>query len=240
MSNKLTPKGTRAPVFVSDLKIDPNPGVTASDRNKIIAGTFLTGTALANQLITWPGIGEFWIAGNIMIGIMIGAATWMVIRVRKTPRQIAIRQFRHLGVSDDLIENVVIKGHEMALKFEEMAKTIKSPMIGSQLVKIGQLMLDTIKDFEHDPTDIRSSRTVFARVIEQTPKIIDNFRVIETRKESMSTEEFLELAMETEHAMNTMIAALETQRSANSDNNRLALGVDIQVTHDLLQRRTPA
>jgi hypothetical protein len=166
---------------------------------------------------------------------MLGIAVWLLYPVPKTVRELAIERYKHLGVSDDLIENVVIRGQEWAEKIQELGMIVENGTIRNQLLTIGKIMLDMIDEFRHDPSDIRGSRNVLSRVIDQTPKLIENYRVIETRKDDMLRTATAEI----EGALKTMIDALQAQRIRNNDDNRLALGVDVQVTQDLFRERTP-
>jgi hypothetical protein len=216
---------------------NPNPGHTPVQRRyiSILAGS--SAALVAVLMVDWPVmIAGISVIGPLVVGALVGSAAWIGHHQKLSTRELAIQEFSHLGLSDDLIETVVIRGIEAAARIKERAANMHNPANFNRFHHIANGILAVIDDFKNDPSDARASRSTLNRVIEQTDSILSNYLVIESFR-TEDKDAYLRDAVRTEEVLNLIVHTLTELRRSNMDNNRLALDVGLEVSEQLLQQR---
>ncbi len=212
-----------------------NPGVTEMNRT-IITGVALVLSAVVMVLIDWPSFNVFTsaIAPIGFVG-MLTAGVWLLIPLKKTSLELAILEYAEYGLSDSIINNVILANRQKVLDIEIKILDITDASIKRTLARIARETLDLIDGFKDDPTDVARSRTTLTRCLDQTIKIVENYRIIEGRRE---TDQTADLTEQTYVGLQQIAEAIEEQHRRNMDNNQTALSVDLEVSDQLLSHMT--
>jgi len=216
------------------------PSMFQAERNylSIVVGI---GTALFGEaVIDWPFsflmVGDTSLA-SLAYGAVTALGVYLVIPRPETAQDVAVKEFLHLGVSPETITQVVLANRLKANALIQRANDMHSPT-NAQLVRdIGNAVLTVIKEFQQDPSDIARSRPTLAATLDQASKIVENYLVIERRKSTLADEEYVDIAVETEYGLKTILNTLQDLRRRNLDNNKVALKVDLDVSQQIFDKR---
>jgi len=166
---------------------------------------------------------------------MLTAGVWLLIPLKKTSLELAILEYAEYGLSDSIINNVILANRQKVLDIEIKILDITDASIKRTLARIARETLDLIDGFKDDPTDVARSRTTLTRCLDQTIKIVENYRIIEGRRE---TDQTADLTEQTYVGLQQIAEAIEEQHRRNMDNNQTALSVDLEVSDQLLSHMT--
>lgn len=216
------------------------PSTFQAERNylSIILGA---GAGLFSQaVVDWPFaflmVGDVSLA-SLAFGAITGLGVYLVIPRPETAQDVAVKEFLHLGVSPETITQVILANRLKANALIQRANDMHSPT-NSQLVRdIGSAVLTVIKEFQQDPSDIARSRATLAATLDQASKIVENYLVIERRKSTLADGEYIDIAVETEYGLKTILNTLQDLRRRNLDNNKVALKVDLDVSQQIFDKR---
>lgn len=212
-----------------------NPGVTGMNRTLLTGGALVL-SAVAMVMIDWPSFNVFTsaIAPIAFIG-MLTVGAWLVIPLKKTSLELAIQEYSGYDLSDSIIQNVILVNRQKALDIKSSIPDITNADIKQVLGRIVNDTLSLIDGFKDDPTDVSRSRTALTRCLDQTIKIVENYRIIEGRRDTDLTADLTE---QTYTGLQQIAEAIEEQHRRNMDNNQTALSVDLEVSDQLLSHMT--
>lgn len=224
----------QATQIIADYDNIPNPGFTPNQRLINTAGAGTVGAGLAWAVFDWPAflLADMW--GPVLFTGLIAGGAFLISNLKKTAFEMAVADFGHLGLREGLIGEVIVDNRAKAYGMVKLSKEIDSAVIAKLVVQIGKETLDIIDGFADDPTDVQRSRSVLNRCMDQGTKILENYQMIERRRNAMSKSEFDDLFRQTESGLTTIRDALVEQHRRNLDNNTTALEVDLKVSDQLL------
>ena len=216
------------------------PSAFQAERNylSIVVGV---GAGLFSQVVVdWPFaflmVGDMSLA-SLAFGAITGLGVYLVIPRPETAQDVAVKEFLHLGVSPDTITQVILANRMKANALIKRATDMHSPTNAKLVRDIGSAVLTVINEFQQDPSDIARSRSTLAATLDQASKIVENYMVIERRKNTLADGEYVGIAVETEYGLKTILHTLEDLRRRNLDNNKVALRVDLDVSQQIFDKR---
>lgn len=223
------------PIAITTSRI-PNPGVTSTQRLVISLAVGAKLGLIAGLTVTWPvHIIASGLIGPAIVGAGATVGTWLAIRQRKTAMEMAIDEFRDLGVAPEVIGSVIVESRAQA--WTVLSYNSQMQDIQAQVDRIGNEVLEIVDGFRDDTSDIQRCRHVLARCLDQAIKILKNFEVIERRivgDNAITVNEYQDVYQLTVNGLTKIADALEEQHRRNLDNNQTALEIDIEISEQLL------
>lgn len=216
----------------------PNPGLTPNQRITT-TGIAALGSMLGGLFMNFDTqfmMSEYW-APVIFTGL-IGVGTWFLFPRRMNQFELAIMEFKDLGLTAEVIGSVIVENRSKVYDLLAKSEIINSTANKKLIREIAYEAMSIIAGFRDDPTDVSRSRVTLNRCLNQTLKIVDNYATVEKRKNVMDKKEFVDLAVLTEEGLIQIKEALVEQHRRNLDNNQMALEVDLEVSDQLLGKFT--
>lgn len=218
----------------ADYSAIPNPGLGPNTRLLATGGALIASMLVAGTMINWPtdfGILSTLVAPIVFV-LLFTVGVFLVLPQKMNAFQIAIMEFKDLGLGPETIGRVIVENRAHAREIDRIAKNIINSRVRGALEKIADETLEIIDGFRDDPSDVARSERVLQTCLGQTKKIVANYVVIESRRDTEQTEDATEQAIK---ALRGFASTLEEQHRRNLDNNTSALEIDVEVSEDLLR-----
>ena len=193
---------------------------------------------LSAAIVDWPTymVAQLW---GPLVMVFLGTFTAICwITTRMTPDQLAQKKldmqrqkirdkFDGLGLSDELIQKGIIAPLEATFLIDDWAGKIQNPKVHHELNLMSEEIQIMIDDFKNDTTDINRSRSLLKKCTGQALKIAEQFYILESKDGNHISAALLN---QTISGLQRINGAIAEQHRRNTDNNQMALAVDLDVT----------
>lgn len=219
---------------MTDYSTIPNPGVSPNERLGFTAGGGAVGASSAYLLWDFPAFFFVDLWGPVVYTALFVVGTFLAVRVRKNPFELAIQEFDNLGLRPELIGEVIVENRAKAHQLGEIAGNLQMTDIRKALRGIKEETLAIINGFQDDPTDVARSRSNLRRVLDQALKVAQNYATLEAKGDRLTN--FQDTHDQTLAGLQQMRSVLAEQHKRNAENNTTALEVDLEVSDQLLSK----